>query len=218
MENLNRLNIGCSDYPTSGWTNYDISVGLTMAKLGPIPNLLNKLKIISDRQLIVVNSYKTNSVKRANVVKKIPEKDNSVDLIYSSHMLEHLDREDAKVCIRECLRSLKPGGIFRLCIPDLRSKAEEYIRTGDADAFVYETYLTIPKPKNILEKLYLFYTGPRHHSWMYDSQSLSKVLLECGFSNVSTLEAGETTIPSDRVGELDLSQRADDSFYLEAIK
>jgi len=215
---MNRLNIGCSDYPTSGWTNYDISVGLTLAKLGPIPNILNKLRIISDRQLIVVDSYKSNSVKRADVVKNIPEKDNSVDVIYSSHMLEHLDREDAKVCMRECLRSLKTGGILRLCIPDLRYKAEEYIKTGDADKFVYETYLTIPKPKNIIEKLYLFYTGPRHHSWMYDSQSLSKALLECGFSEVTTLEAGKTTIPSNQVGELDLSQRAEDSFYLEARK
>jgi predicted SAM-dependent methyltransferase len=215
---MNRLNIGCSDYPTSGWTNYDISVGLTLAKLGPIPNILNKLRIISDRQLIVVDSYKRNHVKRADVVKKIPEKDSSVDVIYSSHMLEHLDREDAKICVRECFRTLKKDGILRLCIPDLRYKAEEYIETGDADKFIYETYLTIPKPKNILEKLYLFYTGPRHHSWMYDSQSLTKVLLECGFAEVTTLEAGKTTIPNNQVGELDLSQRSDDSFYLEARK
>ena len=37
------------------------------------------------------------NIKFANAGKHIPEKDNSVHVIYSSHMLEHLDSEETEV-------------------------------------------------------------------------------------------------------------------------
>jgi predicted SAM-dependent methyltransferase len=52
-------------------------------------------------------------------ISDIPYYDNSVDLIYSSHALEHLSIRKSKVALREWYRVLKPGGQLYLAIPDL---------------------------------------------------------------------------------------------------
>ena len=44
-----------------------------------------------------------------------PWRDNSVDGIYASHIIEHFP--DQKPFIKECLRVLKPGGFLRLNLP-----------------------------------------------------------------------------------------------------
>lgn len=46
--------------------------------------------------------------------------DNSLDVIYSSHVLEHLDYQDeiAKT-LKDWLRALKPGGLVQISVPDL---------------------------------------------------------------------------------------------------
>ena len=216
MNKTIRLNIGCSNSPTKGWFNYDNSYGIIVAKFSFLPNLLNRLNIISDKQLDIANSYKENHVGLANVVKKIPHADDSVDVVYSSHMLEHLDQQDAKKCLLEIYRVLKKGGILRLALPDIEAKIEEYIKTKDADTFIQETYLTVPTPKSLIQRLYFFFIGPRHHLWMYDSESLKKLLIDCGFNDPVSLSAGETTITEP--DNLTLHERADDSFYTEAKK
>ncbi len=44
--------------------------------------------------------------------------DNSVDLIYTSHCLEHLTQSAAEFVFRETLRILKTNGVFRISVPD----------------------------------------------------------------------------------------------------
>jgi hypothetical protein len=58
--------------------------------------------------------------------------------------------------------------------------------------------------------------GSRIHQWAYDAASLSKVLLDHGFTELKVLKPGETTIPDP--GSLNLSERADVSLYIEAKK
>ncbi len=48
---------------------------------------------------------------------KLPFKDNSVNLIYSSHCLEHLSEESYVELLNECYRILKPKGMMRLNQP-----------------------------------------------------------------------------------------------------
>lgn len=47
--------------------------------------------------------------------KGLPFDDNSIDLIYSEHCLEHI--QDLKSLMEECYRVLKEGGIFRYIVP-----------------------------------------------------------------------------------------------------
>ena len=45
-------------------------------------------------------------------------KDNSVDLIYASHVLEYFDRTEVIAVLKEWHRVLKPGATLRLAVPD----------------------------------------------------------------------------------------------------
>lgn len=49
---------------------------------------------------------------------KLPFGDETVDLIYSSHFLEHLTYDDAVVFMTECKRVMKKGATMRLMLPD----------------------------------------------------------------------------------------------------
>jgi len=53
----------------------------------------------------------------------LPFPDNSIDAIYSSHVLEHFSYLELMRLLKDCLRVLKSGGMFSACVPD----AEIYI-------------------------------------------------------------------------------------------
>lgn len=60
----------------------------------------------------------------ASMTDMAPVPDGSVDAVWSSHNLEHLDPHEAPVALREFLRVLKPGGTLLLTVPDLQAVAK----------------------------------------------------------------------------------------------
>lgn len=66
-------------------------------------------------------------VERWSAFEPIPAPEGSVDVCYSSHMLEHLSPARAVAFVAECHRVLKPGGILRLVVPDLEGIARNYL-------------------------------------------------------------------------------------------
>jgi SAM-dependent methyltransferase len=62
-----------------------------------------------------------------NLLKGIPFKDNSFEVVYHSQVLEHFQKENAPFFIKECYRVLKPGGILRVVTPDLENLARNYL-------------------------------------------------------------------------------------------
>ncbi len=50
---------------------------------------------------------------------KLPYPDSSVDEIFSSHMLEHVYKEEVVSTLKEWYRVLKPAGTLTLRVPDL---------------------------------------------------------------------------------------------------
>jgi predicted SAM-dependent methyltransferase len=59
--------------------------------------------------------------------RRFPFPDESFDVVYGSHVLEHFDPEIAKSLLVDCWRILKPGGIVRVVVPDLESIARLYL-------------------------------------------------------------------------------------------
>lgn len=57
----------------------------------------------------------------------IPYADESFDVVYHSHLLEHFPKKAAPPFLRECRRVLKRGGIIRIAVPDLEKIARAYI-------------------------------------------------------------------------------------------
>ncbi|WP_454021044.1 class I SAM-dependent methyltransferase [Azospirillum sp. Marseille-Q6669] len=64
----------------------------------------------------------------------LPFPDQRFDGVYHSHVLEHLDRDEAPGFLRECYRVLKPGGVLRVVVPDLEQIARLYVETAAAAA------------------------------------------------------------------------------------
>lgn len=57
---------------------------------------------------------------RHNVTNKISLNDNSVDIVQSEDVMEHIEYNMLKSCIDDIYRVLKPGGLFRLSLPDYK--------------------------------------------------------------------------------------------------
>lgn len=81
---------------------------------------------------INIDFYATsNKVKTTNILNGLPYEDNSIDVVYSSHFIEHLSPDQSNFVFRECHRVLKDGGIIRTVIPDLEDLCKEYLRLLD---------------------------------------------------------------------------------------
>lgn len=71
---------------------------------------------------------------------KLPFEDSSVDVVYTSHVLEHFSKCFAPKFLQECYRVLKPNGIIRVVVPDLEQLVRNYIifldgaKKGDKDS------------------------------------------------------------------------------------
>jgi predicted SAM-dependent methyltransferase len=131
-------------------------------------------------------------------------------------MLEHLDRFEATLFLKEAKRCLMHGGTIRIAVPDIARKIADYNQHGNADRFVESTYMCTPRPRTFSQRLVMMFVGTRHHLWMYDGQSLAKLLQDVGFGRATILAAGQTTIADPQ--SLNLREREDESIYVEATK
>ena len=69
-----------------------------------------------------------------DIRQKLNFNDNSIDLIYSSHMLEHLTADEGFFFLRECHRILRSGGVVRIAVPDA-DKLIKYYQSNQLSMF-----------------------------------------------------------------------------------
>ena len=98
-------------------------------------------------------------------------KPNSVDLIYSSHVLEHFGRWKYKHIIQRWFEILKPNGIIRLAVPDFSKICDHYNANKDLSSLIGLLYGGQDYTEN-------------QHYMTFDFDSLKKVLVDTGFKNV----------------------------------
>lgn len=211
-----RLNIGCGQSPTPGWRNYDNSPAIWIGQSRLATAVLRLLGLLDKGNLSYIDYCRRNDIRYADAIKHIPHADGAVSVIYSSHMLEHLDRSEGVQFMRECRRVLEPGGILRIAVPDLLPLARTYVAGGDADAFLSTCVLELEKPRGFKARLRHAIFGGREHHWMYDGTSLSRLMSEAGFIQPTILRVGETSIADP--GALNLREREAESVYVEARK
>ena len=94
--------------------------------------------------------------------------DDTIDLIYTCHVLEHFRRKDVGRVLREWHRVLQPGGTMRIAVPDFARLCEVYQRTQDIGLVIGSIFGRQDYLYNI-------------HYNIFDEPSLSKLLLECGY-------------------------------------
>jgi predicted SAM-dependent methyltransferase len=69
------------------------------------------------------------SVIAHDITKGIPFPDESFEVVYHSHLLEHLPKSAAFPFLKECYRVLRPEGILRVAVPDLEQITRTYLTT-----------------------------------------------------------------------------------------
>jgi SAM-dependent methyltransferase len=211
-----RLNIGCGISPTPGWLNFDDSISVRIARWPVIYSALTRLGFIGAQSTKLTEMAQCGSVRFANAAARIPCAASSVAVVYSSHMIEHLDRAQARSFLAEAKRVLQPGGVLRIAAPDLSLLVNDYVATGDADGFVASSHLGLDRPAGLRGWAKWTVVGPRHHLWMYDGESLARLLRGAGFADVAVVPPGSTSIADP--GLLDLRERAAESVYVEAVR
>ena len=208
------MNIGCGRTPTPGWLNFDNSASVRFAKLTPVWRVLAAMNVLTPAQRSFAEFARTGQARYADAARRIPLPGASVEALYASHMLEHLDRSEAARFLAEARRVLTRGGILRLGVPDIALYVHRYLEDRDADRFVEATLLAADKPRTVAERLRTLVAGSRHHHWMYDGASLCRLVAAHGFADPRVMAAGTTRIADP--GELDLAERQGDTVYVEA--
>jgi predicted SAM-dependent methyltransferase len=112
-------------------------------------------------------------------------KDESVELIYSSHSFEYFNRKDAISVLKEWARVLKSDGVLRLAVPDLDSLIKVYKITGKIEKILGPLYGQM----NITT---LQGEVSLNHKTVYNYESLSQMLYENGFTNIRRYDWRDT--------------------------
>ena len=96
---------------------------------------------------------------------------NSVDLIYACHVLEHADYEESEKTLKRWYQVLKSGGILRIAVPDMEAHFAHYF---------YH--------KNLRELHSTLWGSQRHpydyHKNGWDFEKIKEDLGAAGFKNV----------------------------------
>tara|TARA_A100001011_G_C14305133_1_gene842715 strand:+ start:218 stop:919 length:702 start_codon:yes stop_codon:yes gene_type:complete len=201
----NKLNLGCGLVVHKNYINVDLS---PHAFLANFPDFI-KIRFFSisgaskyysvEEYLNIINNHKFLYY---DLTKSIPAENMSIDAIYTSHFLEHIEYESAKKFIKECFRTLRNNGIIRISIPDL-DIAKNQLNTGDNYAVLKKFFFTYENNNDF-----------SRHKFMYNFTSLRKLLEDCGFAQVSKCKFMEGKLKEAKY----LDNREDESLFVEAIK
>src|SRR5689334_6579447 len=110
----------------------------------------------------------------------------SVDAIWSSHNLEHLQRHEVPLALAEFLRVLKPRGLLLLTLPDLQQVARLVVEDRLEDS----AYISQSGPITPLDMIFGHTASlARGNQFMahrtgFTARSLYKLLTEAGFVEV----------------------------------
>lgn len=129
---------------------------------------------------IHIDKIKYNHVKYTDVT-YLNFSNNTVDVIYASHLLEYFDRTEAYEILSEWIRVLKPStGILRLAVPDFEIIAKLYVSGFNLTKFLGPLYGKM----GIDEFIY--------HKTAYDFFSLKSILKDVGFSQIRKYDWHDT--------------------------
>jgi len=242
---MKMLNLGCGTKTSNkpGVINIDWSIYLRLKKMKIFKPIA--LLFVKGKRLERFNSFPDN-IMIHNLAKGIPFNSDSVDVVYHSHLLEHLDRNVAEKFLIEVKRVLKPGGIHRIAVPDLEKACRAYIahilsceaepdESDDHDSFIAtlleqsvrkEAFGTSQQNswRRFVENLILGDARRRGetHQWMYDRINLKAKLIKIGYKEVHIQDYNTSLIPNWSEYMLDVDEKGNqykpESLYVEALK
>ena len=127
--------------------------------------------------------------------KKLPFLDNSVDYIYSEHVIEHFSYGQAEKILSECYRVLKLNGVIRTAMPSLDFYLEN-ISSQDPEImdFIIWHQNNFPELKNMpanMNSMLNFITASCGHKYVYNKKTFIDLLVDLNFKNARQVELSE---------------------------
>jgi predicted SAM-dependent methyltransferase len=139
----------------------------------------------------------------------IPLNDNSVSVIYSSHMLEHIPYSQLMPFLKECRRVLKPDGQLSVCVPNARNYIQAYIEKRHFQDMESSYKPAVVNTGSYLDQLnYMAYMDGQH-CYMFDEENLVNTLRTAEYSKVALRSFDES---------IDIKERDFESIYAVASK
>lgn len=106
-------------------------------------------------------------------------KNNSVDLIYACHVLEHFGRWEYEFVLKRWYELLKDNAVLRLAIPDFEKCCKYYLENGDLDQIMGLLYGGQDYDENF-------------HYVTFDFNKISDVLKKIGFKKIVVYNQDDT--------------------------
>src|SRR3989442_2634462 len=95
------VNVGCGLSTGASWVNIDSSPSLRLSRLPLVGEVLVRVARLPAWP---------PSARYGDIVKGTTIRPGSCDLIFASHVLEHLSEEDCSLALAHIYASLRPGG------------------------------------------------------------------------------------------------------------
>lgn len=148
----------------------------------------------------------------------LPVEEGSCAYIYSSHFFEHLEYRHGVRLMRDCHQALRPGGVFRISLPDFRGLFARYLQGGagqNQPASKINLLKVLPDlepgTETIVDHINYGVYQRGEYKYIYDQEKIMLLLRRIGYSSVTESEYREGVDPDSGV-------RRAYSFYVEAVK
>lgn len=100
-------------------------------------------------------------------------KNNSVNMIYASHVLEYFDISEAKYVLKEWKRVLVKGGLLRISIPNFESLIKVYKKNNDIDNIIGPLFGKMKSGNKII-----------YHKYVYNYKAIYNLLSSLNFKDI----------------------------------
>ena len=139
----------------------------------------------------------------------LPFVSGSCSMIYSEHFLEHVNYpEPTRSLLTECLRVLRPGGLFSVGVPDTEWPIAEYLNVQNQGYFRSIKGFHPAWCETDMEHINYHFRQDGEHLFAYDFETLKSVLTRVGFHDIQRRDFNPALDSHDRkVGTLYVDAR-----------
>jgi len=113
-----------------------------------------------------------------DVRKPLPYANDSVSFAYSEHMIEHLTPDEGCAMIKNIMRPMKPGGVFRIATFDLDTIIAGYTDGSWKDWGWVSSINRITTKVDMINIAFYWW----EHKWLYNKEELLKRAQEAGYA------------------------------------
>ena len=133
-----------------------------------------------------------------SIAKKLPFPSESVDVIFSCHVVEHLYYKEFRVFMKESYRILRKGGIHIIMTPSFSRLIDALYYNKDLKKKLPQGHEKLARakldPATLLNYMTHIYYG---HRFIHDIDSIARPAKSSGYSKVKIISFSE--IPDDKI-------------------